>query len=188
MRKPEGYDNTRVYGDFKKLEKGGYVCRIMKVEETKSRTDGKEMLVISLDIAEGENKDFFANRYRSDDRQDKKWGCTVYQLVYDKEGNTNRGFKTFISGVESSNSGFKVIWGDNFCESLKNKLVGGIFGEEEYEKKDGNIGVSVKCKSFRSVDVIRSGDFDIPEKKLLSGNKSQNSWHDPLDEDDSLPF
>ena len=167
MVKPSNYDNVQEYGEFKPLELGGHICRIMSVEETKSST-GKDMLKIFLDIAEGEQANYYAEQYKADSRADKKWGCIVYQLTEDKDGNTNRGLKTFITSVEKSNKGFTVAWGDNFTACLKGKVIGGVFGREQYQNSKGELKFITKCVSFRSVDTVRAG-VDVPADKLLQG-------------------
>lgn len=167
MVKPSNYDNVQEYGEFKPLELGGHICKIMSVEETKSST-GKDMLKIFLDIAEGEQANYYAEQYKADSRADKKWGCIVYQLTEDKDGNTNRGLKTFITSVEKSNKGFTVAWGDNFTTCLKGKVIGGVFGREQYQNSKGELKFTTKCVSFRSADTVRAG-VDVPADKLLQG-------------------
>lgn len=167
MVKPSNYDKVQEYGEFKPLELGGHICKIMSVEETKSST-GKDMLRIFLDIAEGEQANYYAEQYKADSRADKKWGCIVYQLTEDKDGNTNRGLKTFITSVEKSNKGFTVAWGDNFTTCLKGKVIGGVFGREQYQNSKGELKFTTKCVSFRSADTVRAG-VDVPADKLLQG-------------------
>ena len=195
MNKPKNYDSTNAYGEWKPLELGGHVCKIMKVEETKSQT-GKDMINISLDIAEGDQKDYYADQYRSSDRPDKKWGCIVYQLIEDKDGNTSRGFKTFIDSVKKSNPGFdeNAIWNDRFADYFKGKLVGGVFGREQYKNQKGEFKWSTKCVMFRSVDVVREG-VEVPEDKYHKDYKNLDIQVDSpsLDDvevvdDDDLPF
>lgn len=191
MKRPNDWENTQAYGDFEPLELGGHICKIMKVEETQSR-NGKDMIMIFLDIAEGEQKGYYAEQYRNDNRPNKKWGCIVYQLLEDNNGNTNRGFKTFVSAVEKSNSGFdqNAIWDEHFCDYFKNKLIGGVFGREQYENSKGDFKWSTKCVQFRDVETIRKG-VPIPADKYLDTPNSQapskNEFADmPLDDD--LPF
>ena len=196
MVKPNNYDGTQEYGEFKPLELGGHICKIMSVEETKSGS-GKDMLKIFLDIAEGEQANYYAEQYKADSRAEKKWGCIVYQLTEDKDGNTNRGLKTFVTSVEKSNKGFTVAWGDNFTACLKGKLVGGVFGREQYQNSKGELKFATKCVSFRSVDTIRAG-VEVPADKLLNGAKQAvlqtPGTISPLDgfeeiiSDDELPF
>jgi len=193
MQKPEGYDDVKAFsGKIEKLPVNGYVCKIMKAEEVKSSTD-KDMLKVSLDIAEGDYKGFFAEKYKNDTRDNKKWGCILNQLIYDNEGKTNRGYKALITSIEESNGEFKVTWNEGFCNSLKSKLVGVIFREEEYEitqgKRAGEIGTSVKCAWVRSVDEIRKGNFEVPEVKRITRKATTSDGFYPVaDSDDDLPF
>lgn len=197
MNKPNDFDNVQAYGEYRPLPPGGYICRIMNVEETTSQ-NGKAMLIISLDIAEGEHKGHYMNEYRADTRPEKKWGCRVFQLVYDDKNATNRGFKTFITSCTESNNGFQPAWGKKevFENCFKNKLIGGVFRREEYKKSDGS-GTSwvTRCCSFRSVESIRKG-IDIPKDKPLAnkaigGNDSFSAAGfeniTAMDEDD-FPF
>lgn len=169
MQKPADFDSVNAYGDFTPLPAGGYVCRIMGVEETQAKSSGAPMIKISVDIADGEFRDYFKNMYLSDTRQDKKWSysAVVNQLVYDTNGSnsTNRGFKTFITAAEESNPGFRTVWGNGFAQCFKDRLIGVIFGREEYFGTDGKCHWSTKAQSFRSVETIRKGDFKIPEDK-----------------------
>ncbi len=189
MLKPNNYEQTQAYGEFTPLEAGGYVCRIIKVEETKSK-GGKPMVKIYLDIAEGERAGYYAARYDSDNRENKRWGCIVYQLVYDSNGDTSRGFKTFTTSVKDSNPGFEVAWSDNpavFEGCFKGKLIGGIFGREQYKGNDDKLKWATKCRSFRSVDAIRAG-VQAPEDKCLDNFTA--AGFEPLGgvSEDDLPF
>jgi hypothetical protein len=202
MQKPNGYEAAKAYGDFTPLKLGGHVCKIMGIEETQS-TSGKDMLKINLDIAEGEQKGYFADQYKNSTFDNKKWGCIVYQLVYDADGNTNRGLKTFLDSVESSNAGYKVQWGNNFCQSLKGKLVGGVFGREQYLNRNDELKWSTKCVQFRNVETIRKG-VEVPEDKYLDSmseltdkarqggvnvhNSNDNKDYVEIDSDSDLPF
>lgn len=195
MLKPKDYDRITAYGEFKPLELGGHICQIMQVDETQSRT-GKPMLVISLDTAPQDTQPgYYAEQYRADDRPDKKWGCRVFQLVYDNEGKTSKGFKTFITAVEKSNTGFQVEWGDGFAACFKNRLVGGVFGREQYENSAGELKWSTKCVQFRSAEAIQNG-VEVPKDKYLEGNQPNAAYstqkHDDFtlidDTSEDLPF
>lgn len=188
MLKPNNYENTAVFGE--ELELGGHVCKIIKVQETTSKS-GKDMIVISLDIAEGKQAGYYADKYRSDTRTEKKWGCVVYQLVHDQDGNTNRGLKTFHTAVEESNPGFQVVWGDGYADCFTGKLIGGVFGKEEYVKQNGKTGFATKCMFFRSVETIRKG-VDIPDTKYLDDTQKPRTNLSAADidilSDEDLPF
>lgn len=190
MKQPTNYAGTQAYGDFKQLTIGGKILRIMGVEETQSST-GKDMVKISLDIAEGDERDYFTKAYKSDTREKKRWGCVVNQLVYDDDGKTSRGFKTFMTSVKESNAGFSEVWGEGFAASLKNKFVGGVFRREQYENFSGELKWAVKCHTFRSVDSIREG-VGLPEDKPLVRKGAKSSFGDVSGftemEDSVLPF
>ena len=178
MNKPYKFDETQAYGEFKPLPAGGYVCKIMGVEETVSK-NGKDMLNISLDIAEGEFAGRFAEMYRTDTRpkEEKKWGCIAYQLVFDPTDgrSTNRGFKTFCTAAEESNAGFAITWGDRFASCFKGKYIGVIFRREEYLGNDNKPHWSTKPISFRSVETIRKG-VEVPEDKPLPQNNAAQTY------------
>ena len=175
MNKPADFDNVQAFGDYVALPAGGYVCRIMSVEETAARASGAPMIKISLDIAEGQFKDYFANQYRANTKADKKWSysAVVNQLIYDAYGNnsTNRGFKTFITSVCESNPGFDVAW-EGFSACFKGKLVGVLFGRVEYVGTDGKNHWSTKALNFRSVKTIHDGTFVTPADKPLTATQS----------------
>lgn len=187
MIRPNDFDSVQAAGEREELKLGGHVCRILNVEERKTAAGG-DMLVISMDIAEGEQKDFFANKYKNDTREGKKWGCVVYQNVLNKDGSTNPFFKTFIESVEKSNPGFKVQWGADFAEQFKDKLVGGVFGREQYRNQNQELRFMTKCVYFRTVEQVRAG-VPVPNDKLLPGSAATPFTPNiPTTQDPELPF
>ncbi|MDY2725804.1 MAG: hypothetical protein SOV36_03175 [Anaerostipes faecalis] len=166
MNKPNDYDKVQPYGEFMPLELGGHILVIKGVEETKSRA-GMDMLMIYLDTApEDRQPNYYKKQFADDIRPNKKWGCIVYQLVYDGDGATNRGLKTFHTCVEKSNPGFSVNWGPGYADCFKGKKIGGVFGREEYLNQKNDRKFATKCFYFRSVEKIQSG-VDVPEDRLL---------------------
>ena len=65
------YEKTKAYGDIQALPKGGYVLKIMDAVICENRNG--QYIKISCDVAEGEYRDFYANEYRSQQQEDKKW-------------------------------------------------------------------------------------------------------------------
>lgn len=181
MIQPKDFNEVQAYAGFDPLAAGGHICKIMNVEETKSKA-GRDMIVIYLDTDKTDiQPNYFTNQYKSNTKPDKKWSnnATVRQLVLDAEGNTNRGFKTFIETVEKSNNGFKVAWGDGFAACFKNKLVGGVFGREEYMNDNtGECKFATKFQSFRTIEDIKSG-VEVPKDKLLNPSGNSNSSNSP---------
>lgn len=186
MEKVQGYDEAQaITGEYEKLEAGGYICKIKSAKEEKSKS-GKRMLVIALDIDEGDKKDFFKKRFDDDTRAEKKWpaGAIYRQML---EGDKAAGFlKGLMTSLESSNEGFKWDWDEKKLANLK---CGAIFGEEEYEKMDGSIGTSTKVKFIRTVKAIEEGKFKVPElKKLPKKGEAFEDFVNAVTSDDDLPF
>lgn len=174
MKKPTDYDQTRAHADYTPLPPDGYVCVIKSVEEVQSST-GREMLKITLDIHEGEYKEYYISAYTRRSDINKKWGCYRYLLIYTQDGKTDSRFKRFIECVERSNAGFTPMWGERFGQSFQGKLIGCVFRREEFNGNDGQAHWSIKPYSFYTVDDIRNGDFAIPKDKQLQ-KPEQSSW------------
>lgn len=187
MKPYNGYKKGTPTQEREKLPVGGYVLKIMNAEEV-TYTWGS-VLKISFDIAEGEYKDFYAKDYKSQ-QEPKKWKG-VRQITVPADGDEDKNkdyFANQIANIEASNPGYEWDWNE---KGLKNKLVGGVFGEKEYEF-NGNRGFFVTCRGFRTVDAIRAGKFKVPAKLMLnkSSGGSQDGFY-PIDEsvsDEDLPF
>lgn len=190
MIKPNDYDTAERFRDFPKLPAGGYVCRIIKLAETKSKA-GNDMIRVMVDIAEGYYEGFYFRKFREDTRSEKKWSCYFYSNVRNKDGSTNGGFKAFVEAVRESNAGFEPSWDQDFAESFKGKLVGMVFGEEEYLNADGEIRDNVRPVKAKSVEAIRNKDYTIPSRRKYNSGRGELS---PLPEgftavdDDDVPF
>lgn len=195
MNKPNGYDEAQVLGEFKPIQLGGHKLVIMKVEECRT-SYGNQYIKVSFDTAKDDvQPSYYSNQYKQDTRENKKWSGVTTVFPTDKDGKTSKAFKTFCTAVEKSNAGFKMVWGDQFCNALRGKAVGGVFGEEEY-LGNGGIKTARKLFWFRSTDGVM--DADIPKKRGLDAdtlealeNKSNvNEWVNIPDsvEDDGLPF
>lgn len=188
MEKLQGYEDAQaITGEYERLEAGGYICKIVSAKEEKSKNSGKRMLVLALDIIEGDKKDFFRKRFDEDNRIDKKWpsGAIYRQML---EGDKAAGFlKGLMTSLEASNDGFKWNWDEKKLADLK---CGAIFGEEEYEKIDGSVGTTTKIKFIRTVKSIQDGKFKIPEIKKLpqKGESFEDFINSASADNDDLPF
>ncbi len=196
MQKPNNYDNTTPYTRQEPLELGEHIMRILKVEEATSKANNP-MIMIYLDTDKSDKQpSYFKQRYDNDTREKKKWGCIVYQLVENPQtGECHQGLVTFHDAVKKSNSGFKLVWGDKYCDCFKNKLIGGVFGREQYINSKGNAAFATKCFYLMSIDEIKKG-VEVPADKLLPTSQQNNGSviaPDPADfdeteSDDDYPF
>ena len=162
-------------GSYKRLPVGGYVLRILKVVDVPEYN----RLDFYYDIAEGEYKDYYNERYKANTNENKKWGGR-FSKSYD--ANNERAlpfFKQFVTAVQNSNKGF--VWDEEHEQQFVKKLVGATFREEEFVGQNGKVAVSCKPDMFHSVDKIRSGDFTIREIKRLTTTKATTApANDPI--------
>ena len=166
MKVIENWNEVEAKGmeDFKSLPIGAYECIIRKAEVYKNPTTEKESFKVQVDIASGEYKGYFQQRYDNNTNSDKTWdnNSTRY-LAF--QGDNIAYFKGFITCVENSNPGYKWDWNE---EKLTGKKICGVYQYEEYEKQDGTKGVKVRLNKFRSLDKIK--DIEVSDSvKLLNG-------------------
>lgn len=196
MKAFKDYDTTEVFKDYQKLPVDGYICIIKKAEE--QVCNGGSMLVISFDIAEGEYKDYYADEYRNNSSNDKKWKGKIRIFVPKDDGSeddayTKKRFKTAITAIEESNDNYHWDWNET---ALKGKKLGIIYRNEEWEW-NGKTGW--RAAPFRIVccDDIYEGKFKIPDDKPLQKSSSvfspapksmDKTTFEEITGDDDLPF
>ena len=189
MNKPAGYEEAQVLGEYTPINLGGHKLVIMQVEEV-TASNGNQYLKISFDTAKDDVQPaYYSNAYKGDTRENKKWSGVTTVFPTDKDGKTSKSFKTFCTAVEHSNAGFKMVWGEQFCNALKGKSVGGVFGEEEYIGNDGEVKTARKLFWFRGTDKVM--DAEVPAKRTVDApQQASNDWMNVPDnvEDEGLPF
>ena len=194
MKQLKGFETAKVItGGVPQLPKGGYIAKILDCKEESSAT-GYNWLAISFDITEGEFKGHFAEQYRANTNENKKWRGTYNAFIPDEssqyyEENLNK-FKTMIANIEESNPGYHWDWDET---KLKGKTIGVLFGEKEFETESNGVIILTECRGIRSVDCIKNGKFKMPALKKLSGTPSVGSAASStsfaaVDDDDDLPF
>ena len=184
MQKPQGYETAEVreYQGFNTPAPGAYILGIVSAEATQSKS-GNDMLVLSLDIADGE----FKGHYRRKQEQFGGSKLLKHRRVINTE-NSLPYFKGDIKAIEKSNNGFKF----DFDESkLRGKFVGGMLGEKEFEGRDGEVATTLEISFLCSVEKVRRGDLAIPKIKRLDGSKTTANYsgHEPAQmTEEDLPF
>lgn len=190
MRPSKAYEKAQPYMEREKLPIGGYILKILDAKEVEYSWGN--VLQISFDIAEGEHKGFFKDDYNSQTQEDKKWRGTYRISVPQDDGSDKdewkaRRMKTEMHAIEDSNPGYHFDWDEG---KLKNKIVGAVFRNEEWEF-DGRTGWRTACAGFKAVDTIRSGKFKIPDDKPLKP-KAQSGGQIPEGfteiDDSDIPF
>ena len=168
------------------LPKGGYVAKIVgtKVEEY----SWGSVLVVALDVAEGDHAGFFRKQYDANANENKKWKGT-YRLTVPDEGSqyfesNKRVFNNFIYALEASNDGYHFDWDE---AKLKGKLFGALYREKEFEGTSGDVITTTECGGSTDIASIRSGDFRLPKDKLLERPATVNNAYAAVPDND-LPF
>jgi hypothetical protein len=194
MKQLKGFEKAKVItGGVPQLPKGGYIAKILDCKEESK--NGYSWLAFSFDITEGEHKGHFAEQYRANTNENKKWRGTYNAFIPDESSqyydeNLNK-FKTMIANIEESNPGYHWDWDET---KLKGKTIGVLFGEKEFETESNGVIILTECRGIRSVDCIKNGKFKMPALKTLSKSPSVSS---PVStgfadlgavDDDDLPF
>ena len=179
MTKPQEWDNVEaIRGGGKRLTAGGHVCKILNVGVQMSRA-GNEMLVILFDIAGGEFDGYYMslyNRNKQSQGENAKYpNGGIYRQV--TGGESMGRFKGMLMNIEESNPGYKWDWNE---QSLKGKVFGGVFREEEYQANDGSIKTRISCIAIRPVEGIE--DIPVPTPKKLTTQANHHYG------DEEIPF
>ena len=178
MRPFSNYDTTQTISARAQLPVGAYICQILKAEEkVYSSSKGEwHKLEVSFDISEGEHKDFYANDYRSQSGEDKKWKGILRMNIPSDDGSeadnwAKRSFKTNILAIEESNNGYHWDWNE---AQLKGKTVGIVFRSEEWEYNGKRGWRTAPFKMVPAADV-KSGNIKIPDPKPLNGKAASQA-------------
>ena len=171
FRKPQGYDKTQSYGGGRQLPAGGYVCVIKNAREDRTQ-GGLDVLRVQIDIAEGEYRGYYAERYNSDKErsQNPKWKGILNVWMYAQDGvNASRALNAFGNALDDAGA---ELWTPNDELNIRGiigKPIGIIFRREEFVFSDGSgkTGWVTRPLYTKPASDIRAGDFQIPEDKPL---------------------
>jgi len=162
---------AKEFGEYETLESGGHIVEIVNAYEHTSEMSNKTSLKVEVDTCKNDKQPgFFRNSYNNDTRQNKKWpngGVKYLSLANDQLSY----LKGFITALENSNKGFKFDTNGKW-EQLKGLKCAAQFGQEEFEKQDGTIGLATKLVAFRSLDKLN--DIKVPNIKKLDKAPADN--------------
>ena len=190
MNKIPGYDEAQAFeGGSSALPAGKYICEIKGAKVTRT-TNGKEQLTLQLDIAEGDYKGYYSDRYAQNLEKNgnkAKWANGgLFRQGW--EGKSLPFFKGMITCIEKCNDGYKWDWDE---KKLKGKRIGVLFGREQFIASDGQKKWATKAVAVRSFEGLEKSE--IPKDKLLDGSAA-DTWNsagfDDMEEasEDDLPF
>lgn len=172
------WDGVSEAQEFKRPGPGGYIIKIVSVEDV----EDKEYLKIEYDIADGEFKGYYKDLYKSRGF----WGGSFIRSYKER---ALPFFKAFKTSVEVSNKGFEF---KNDPQSLVGKFLGVVLGEEEYEGNDGSVKKRLYVAQTRSGQSIRNNEFEVPALKKLAPKPGSiadgGDFMQLADDDGELPF
>ena len=188
--RPKDYDTADVLpesGGRPRLPKGGYVCRILSVSEETSKNNN-EMLIFSLDIAEGEYMGFYAEDY-TNQTGNKRWKFNYRLMIPNDKSKpyTIRLFKTFNAYCEDSNPGWHFDWTKDE-KQYRGQLIGVLVNEREYKTSDGKRGMATNIARIVKANTIRSGAYTLPNDQMLKEEPQSDFYMPDNVDDDDLPF
>lgn len=192
IKKYNGFEAKISAGGGEKLPVGGYICKILKPEVVDYSWGS--VLILNIDVDQGEYKGFYAEQYKNNINEDKKWKGTLrINLAKDdgseQDGWTKNSFQNAMGCIEEANPGYHWNWDEN---SLKGKLIGVAVREEEWEY-NGKSGWA--NRPWRAIPVAAIEDCKIDEKWIAPKplkNKSAaaipNDGFNPAPADVALPW
>ena len=148
---------------------GGYVMQIVRV----TNQPKNERIELEIDIAEGP----YAGYYK--DLSDRKqfWGA---KFVKSYKENALPFFKSFIEIIQECNENTDGLVIGDFEDIDETKLVGKLFGMvygmKEYIGNDGKTKEKPDWYNadYVSLDIIRNGEYEIPDLVPLGADGQQN--------------
>lgn len=146
---------------FEVLPAGGYIAKIIEVDDRTWSGHIEPAHLIHMDIAEGEHKGIYS---------DKDWWLT-YWFAEPTKGSPDW-LLSKVGGIQTSlaESNDTVNLADP--HSWKGKLIGVVVGDEEAESQNGNVYTRPYISYVCSVERIRKGEgqpggYKIPKLKKL---------------------
>ena len=202
MRPITGYSEATAtnFNGGERLPAGGYVIRILDVKEESTKWGG-EVIIMRFAIAEGEFVRFYQKQYDNASDEYKKWKGTYRLNIPQQKGNTEddiKKYKRSLGFFKSQSEAINKSNGINIdCSKewdvsvLKNKIVGMVFGNKEWEM-DGKSGWFTNPDHMLTIEEIREGKFKIPADSPLQKNETStttasSSVPEGFDELDSAP-
>lgn len=186
MRKGRDWNNVQAYdGESTALKPGAYICVVKGMKET-ALNNGTPMVNLLFDIAEGEYKDYYLEKFAREkaENKDVKYKGVYRTFPLTKDGGTNPYFKGLVTAIEKSNS---FVLPDEFDENdVKGKLFGGLFRRREWEEGKW----VTELAAVRTVEAVREGNYILPEDKPLNNNSNSpyQGFSIDNDDDEDLPF
>lgn len=160
---------------FDVLPAGGYIAKIIEVDDREWSGHIEPAHLIHMDIAEGEHKGVYKRNNAASDRD--RW--LTYWFAEPMAGSPEW-LLSKVGGIQTSlaESNDKVNLSDP--HSWKGKYVGVVVGDEEYESNSGTVYTRPYVNYICSTGRIRKGENQPGGYKIPKLKKLQTSTPKPL--------
>ena len=155
--------------DFEVLPAGGYIAKIVEVDDRTWSGHSEPAHMIFMDIAEGEHKGIYKKNNAGSDKD--RW--LGYWFAEPGEGSPEW-LLSKVGGIQTSlmESNERVDTSDP--RSWRGNLVGVVVGDEEAESDSGTVYTRPYVNYICSTERIRKGEnqpggYKIPKLKTLKG-------------------
>ena len=182
MKAIANFDKVQASGQFERLPAGGYVIRITDVHDEDA--PDKQYLRIVYDIAEGAE----AGRYKNEDKKNEFRHTFMRSYKETALGM----LKAFTQAVDETNGTKLTAQVQSGLDEtqLTGKLVGVVFGYEEYNANDGTVKERIRVAQILPAEDIRKGNYKVPALKKLEEKAETTGAPEGFTAlaDDDLPF
>ena len=148
--------------DFEVLPAGGYIARIIDVDDRTWERHIEPAHLIHMDIADGEHTGLYMRNNQNSDKE--RW------LTYWFAEPTDRSPDWLLSkvgGIQTSLKESNEVVDLSSPHKWKGKLIGVVVGDEEAESSSGTVYTRPYVSYVCSADRIKDGNFKVPKLKKL---------------------
>lgn len=144
--------NAATPGGRSKLPAGGYVIKILKVEDNEKN----EYITITYDIAEGAYKGHYANDTGGDEWRHQ------FRRYYTSSSEAY--FSQFLQAIAASNADFDLAKWQKVCNpyELEGLILGTLWQDVKYTNNQGEDKERLGFYAAMPADRIRQGNYDVP--------------------------
>ncbi len=167
-------------GDFKRLEPGPYVAKVVTMTDKPE----KEYVELVYDIAEGPRAGFYSDN----------WGLQhpyAHHIFLSYKDKALGMLKGRLEAIQASNPGFDpfAAWDAGRLDMFAGRVLGINLQEEEYERSDGETGTRLNVCQVVPAQDVRDGKVKPRAKKTLDGKATKAATPKASAEDaEPVPF
>ena len=147
---------------FDVLPAGGYVAKIIDVDDRTWSGHAEPAHMVLMDIAEGEHRELYKKNNMISDND--RW-LTYWFAEPDKDSPS--WLLSKVGGIQTSLAESNDEADLTEPHRWRGKLIGVVVGDEEVESKSGTVYTRPYVSYVCSVERIRKGDYKIPKVKKL---------------------